>query len=138
MKKQKKRPSKTRAKKLMPSRKYVNKILDWCLKTYGKSRYNKDFPEIQYRKKHYSEDDPLTMAFYDDVEGVIFIKKQDHPDMKTLANSIIHEYTHYKQNSYHYHILSMYLPYSRNPMEIEADRVANRDTKKCLREIFGQ
>ena len=136
MKKKGKKPSDKRANKLSPSRKYVNKILDWCLKTYGKSRYNKDFPEIQYRKAAYMNEDPYTMAFYDDEDGVIFINKEDHPNLKVLANSIIHEYTHYKQNSRHYHVLSMYLPYHKNPLEIEANRIANRDTKKCLKEIF--
>jgi hypothetical protein len=137
MKNKKKKPSKTRANKFMPSRKYVNKIFEWCLKTYGKSKYNKEFPEIQYRKASGWDDDPYTMAFYDDSEAVIFIKKGEHPNLSMLANSIIHEYTHYKQNSHHYHILSLYLPYDRNPMEKEANRIASRDTKKCLKEILG-
>ena len=136
--KKKKTSHKHRANKLMPSRKYVNKIIDWCVKTYGKSKYNREFPEIQYRKASYMGEDPNTLAFYDDVEGVIFINKEDHKSIRTLANSIIHEYTHYRQNMKHYDILSQYLPYHKNPMEIEANRIAKRDTKKCLREIAEQ
>lgn len=130
-----KKPSKSRANKLAPSRKYVNKIVDWCYRTYGRSKHNREFPEVQYRKGSYMNEDPNTMAFYDDQDGVIFINKEDHGSLNTLANSIIHEYTHYMQNMKHYDILSQYLPYNRNPLEIEANRVARRDTKKCLREI---
>ena len=138
MRKTKKNQSSRRANKLAPSRKYVNKIVDWCVRTYGKSKYNREFPEIQYRKGSYMGEDPTTMAFYDDVDAVIFINKEDHKSIRTLINSIIHEYTHYKQNMRHYDILSQYLPYNRNPLEIEANKVARRDTKKCLQEIMEQ
>ena len=138
MAKPKKKPSNTRANKLAPSRKYVNKIVDWCVKTYGKSKHNRDFPEIQFRKGSYMNEDPNTMAFYDDHDAVIFINKDDHQSLRTLVNSVIHEYTHYKQNMKHYDILSQYLPYNKNPLEIEANKIARRDTKKCLREITEQ
>lgn len=136
--KTKKKPSKKRANKVMPSRKYVNRIVDWCVKTYGKSKYNREFPEIQFRSRYELDDDPKTLAFYDEDDAVIFIKKDEHKTMYQLANTIIHEYTHYKQNASHYHILSLYLPYSKNPMEIEANEVAKRDTRKCLKEVFGK
>jgi len=54
-----------------------------------------------------------------------------------MANSIIHKYTHYKQNMKHYQILALYLPDSKNPMEIEAERISKKDTKKCIKELFG-
>jgi Zn-dependent peptidase ImmA (M78 family) len=75
------------------------------------------------------------MAYYDDQEGVIFINKDDHKSLNVLVNTMIHEYTHYLQNPHHYHVLSLYLPYTKHPLEIEADKVARRDTKKCLKEI---
>lgn len=132
-----KKPSRRRRARKMntvaPSRKYVNKIVDWCLKNYGRSKYNRYFPEIQYRKS----EDRSTLAFYDDQDGVIFINKYDHRSLRTLANSIIHEYTHYMQNMKHYDVLSMYLPYHKNPMEIEANRIAKRDAKKCVKEILS-
>lgn len=134
--KNKSKAKKRRANKLAPSRKYVNKIVDWCVNNYGISKYNKYFPEIQYRSGFYMNEDPMTMAFYDSEDSVIFINKDDHKSMYQLANSIIHEYTHYKQNSRHYDVLSQYLPYHKNPMEIEAKQVAKRDTRKCLKEIM--
>lgn len=138
MRKTKKNQPRRRANKLAPSRKYVNKIVDWCIKTYGKSKYNKEFPEVHYRSRYYLDEDANTLAFYDDTDGVIYINKDEHKSLRTLANSIIHEYTHYKQNMKHYDVLSTYLPYNKNPMEIEANEVAKRDTKKCLKEILSQ
>lgn len=126
----------TRAKKLAPSRKYVNKILDWCLQNYGKSKHNKYFPGIKYRSAKYMNEDAMVMAYYDEEEGAIYIKKEDHKNLKDLVGTMIHEYTHYLQNSHHYHVLSLYLPYKNHPLEIEAEKVAKRDTKKCLREIL--
>lgn len=133
--KSKKKPSRRRANKVMPSRKYVNKIFDWCVKNYGRSKHRKEFPEIMYRKAGYMNEDPRVMAFYDEEDAVIFINKDDHNSLYQLANSIIHEYTHYKQNQNHYHILSQYLPYHKHPLEIEANKVARRDTRKCVKEI---
>ena len=132
--KDKKKPT---AKKVMPTRRSVNRIVDWCVKNYGRSKYNREFPEIQFRSSKSSNEDPNVMAYYDDDEAVIFINKGEHTTLYQLANSIIHEYTHYKQNMRHYNILSMYLPYKKNPMEVEANRIARRDSRKCLREAFG-
>ena len=123
-----------RAKRTMPSRKYVNKIFEWCIMTYGRSKHNRTLPEIRYRRGYYPYNDPSTIAFYDG--DMIFIKKEDHKNLYKLANSIIHEYTHYIQNPHHYDVLSKYISYKYHPMEKEANAVANRDTRKCLREIM--
>jgi len=132
----KKKPSKRRANKVAPSRKYVNKIFDWCVKNYGKSKYRKNFPEIMFRKSSYMNEDPMVMAFYDEEDAVIFINKDDHKSLYQLAGSIIHEYTHYKQNNHHYQILSKYISYKNHPMEIEANNIAKRDTRRCIKEIL--
>lgn len=117
------------------SRKHVNKIIDWCVKTYGKSKYNRTFPTIKYRKPDYTTEGMV--AYYDEDEHVIFIDNVANDTLEELVNSIIHEYIHYKQNMKHYRILSQYLPDSKHPLEIEAYRIANRDTKKCLKEVFS-
>jgi Zn-dependent peptidase ImmA (M78 family) len=117
------------------TRSHINKILDWCINTYGKSNFNKQIPVVEFKKPDYSNED--CMAFYDEIEGLIFINKEQNTTLYDLANSIIHEYTHYKQNMKHYQILSLYLPDHKNPMEIEAEKVAKKDTKKCLKEVFN-
>lgn len=119
---------------IKPTRKHVNQILDWCIENYGKSKFNKPVPVIEFRKPDYYTEG--CMAFYDEIESVIFVDKLANDNLDELANSIIHEYIHYKQNMKHYQILAMYLPDHKNPMEIEARKIAKRDTKKCLKELF--
>ncbi len=121
--------------KIKPTRKHVNQIFDWCQQTYGKSKFNKEFPAIEYRKQDYYTEE--IMAFYDEIESTIFINKDKNDNLEELINSVIHEYIHYKQNMKHYQILALYLPDNKNPMEIEAHKIAKKDTKKCLKEVFG-
>jgi hypothetical protein len=117
------------------TRKHAVQILEWCVKTYGKSKFNRTFPSLEFKKGDYYTDE--CMAFYDDIESTIFVDKDKNNNLEELANSIIHEYTHYKQNMKHYQILALYLPDNKNPMEIEAERISKKDTKKCLKELFG-
>jgi hypothetical protein len=135
MKKQRKSSVKKRVMQEQPSRKHINKIVNWCVKNYGMSKYNKEFPTIMYRTGKYIDSDPDEIACYDEIEGIMYIKKENHKSLYQLANTIIHEYTHYKQNLHHYDILSRYIPYDEHPMEKEANEIANRDVRKCLREI---
>jgi hypothetical protein len=114
---------------------HATKILHWCLNTYGKSKFNKEFPELEFKNPDYYTEG--CMAYYDEIDSVIFVDKTQHQNLYELANSIIHEYTHYKQNMRHYQILALYLSDVKNPMEIEANRIAKKDSKKCLKEVFN-
>lgn len=121
---------------IKPTKKHVNRIFEWCIKTYGKSKYNKELPTVQFRKGDYYTEE--YMAYYDEIDAVVFINKDRNTSIKELTNSVIHEYIHYKQNMKHYQILSLYLSDEKNPMEIEARKIAQRDTKKCIKELFEQ
>jgi ferritin len=120
---------------IKPTRKHVNQIFEWCIKQYGKSKFNKTVPVVEFKKPDYYTEG--CMAFYDEIDSTIYINKDQNDNLPELVNSVIHEYVHYKQNMKHYQILSMYLSDSKNPMEIEANKIAKRDTKKCLKEIFN-
>jgi hypothetical protein len=117
------------------TKRHVNKIFGWCLKTYGKSKYNRTFPTIHFKKPDHTNED--CSGVYDEFEHTIFINKEQHDTLDDLVNTIIHEYTHYKQNMKHYQILALYLDNDKHPMEIEAEQVAERDMKKCLKEVFN-
>lgn len=117
------------------TKRHALKIFDWCIEKYGKSKYNRELPEIEFKNGDYYTEG--CMAFYDEIESTIFVAKDLHTDLEELANSIIHEYIHYKQNMRHYQVLALYLPDHRNPLEIEAEKTAKKDTKKCLKELFS-
>ena len=119
---------------IKPTRKHAVKIFEWCVKEYGKSKFNKVLPAIEFRKENYLTEG--FFGFYDSDDATIYINKDMNHDIPELVNSIIHEYTHYKQNMTHYQILSLYLSDEQNPLEIEAHEIADRDTQKCLKELF--
>ena len=109
------------------------KILDWCKKRYGRGM--KSYPILQYRKPDYMNNE-YAYGEYDYEEDMIYINSQVHDNLEELANTIIHEYAHYR-----YHAKSTYYQLDRDydhdehPMEKQADRIAKRDQKKCVQEL---
>jgi hypothetical protein len=113
-----------------PHRGHVDKIYAWCKSKYGRSRYNGRYPDIAFKKSDYYTGEDW--GYYDEDEQLIYINKDKHENLEDLVHTIVHEYTHYKQSMYHYRILSIYLDPHENPLELEADMVAERDTPECL------
>ena len=109
---------------------HVDKIYSWCKKKYGRSRYNGRYPDIVFRKPDYYTGEDW--GYYDEDEQLIYINKDKHETIEDLIHTIIHEYTHYKQSMHHYQILAKYLDSHEHPLEIEADKIADKDTEECL------
>jgi len=109
------------------------KIMEWCKKEYGRSRYNGRYPDLEFKKGDYyvGED----WGYFDNIDNLIFINSDKHSTIEELANTVIHEYTHYKQSMHHYAILGEYLEPHDNPLEKQAEFIAQRDYKKCLKEL---
>ena len=125
-------------KEIKATRAAAVKIYDWCKKKYGRSKYNGRYPDLFYRKG-----DRLIESIYgiyDCEDNYIYINKDNVDTIEELASTIIHEYTHYKQNiRVDYTVLSKYFdPFTENhPLEKEAEDVSKRDYKQCLYEVFG-
>mgnify|MGYP006267155239 CR=1 FL=1 len=117
-----------------PSHHDANKILQWCMDTYGKSRVNGNFPCVEYKKPDHTQCDYA--GYYDEVEELIFVNKEMNTTIEELAKTIIHEYIHYvKHKMKDYYVLAKYLPHDLNPMEKEAKKIEQRDFKICLEHI---
>ena len=97
---------------------------------YGKGSL--DFPKIELHKDIYArlsgdeeqsgEHSSTTKAEYDDDTNVIYIY---YPNMKTeedVIRSIIHEYTHYRQDHKLFKQYRQMYSYDENPIEIEAHK----------------
>ena len=97
---------------------------------YGKGSL--DIPEIELHKDIYArlsgdeeqsgEHSKTTKAQYDEDTNVIYIY---YPNMKTeedVLRSIIHEYTHYKQDHKLFKKYKAMYSYDEDPTEIEAKR----------------
>ena len=67
--------------------------MDWCIDRYGASIHNDlDTLQIKFRSKleFYGE--------YDSEDNVIYVNPTKHGTLIELVNTVIHEYTHFKQN----------------------------------------
>jgi len=109
----------------------AGKILHWCIEKYGPSKINGNRLYMQYRRP--THDQEGLAGYYDKDDDLIYVNKDLNTSLKELTKTIIHEYTHYRcHNMNHYHILAKYVDYDSNPMEIEAERIENRDYKECV------
>ncbi len=109
-------------------RKIANTILRFCVEKLGRKR-NRSIPTliISYRT------DTDDWAEYNPVDNIITIYINNIKRVGQLSSTIIHEYTHYKQN-----ILSQYAKlykkfgYDDHPMEIEAYDAEKKYNRKAL------
>jgi Zn-dependent peptidase ImmA (M78 family) len=109
------------------------KILEWCKQKYG--RGSKPYPHIEFRKPDYLNGESAD-GEYDYEDNFMYINSQIHKNLESLACTIIHEYIHYRyHNKRSYNKLSDVFKYNNHPMEQEADKISNRDKKKCVVEL---
>jgi len=108
----------------------INQVYSKIKEYYGKGSL--DFPKIELHKDIYArlsgdeeqsgEHSSTSKAQYDDETNVIYIY---YPNMKTeedVIRSIIHEYTHYKQDHKLFKQYRDMYSYNENPIEIEAHK----------------
>ena len=128
------------------------KILDWCIVKYGKSKYYDDYPDLEISKSKSSDytgefesDECLITIYYD------IIKLEDNI-YESAIKTMIHEYVHYLQESeltgahnsktkssiWPFNSGIVILDYYDNPYEKEAEDVAERDWRECYIDLFGE
>jgi Zn-dependent peptidase ImmA (M78 family) len=76
------------------------KILEWCKTRYG--RGVKPYPILEFRKPNYLNSE-YAQGEYDYEEDIIYVNSQMHDNLEELADTVIHEYIHYR-----YHAKSTY------------------------------
>ena len=97
---------------------------------YGKGSL--DIPEIELHKDIYArlsgdeeaegEHSRTTKAEYDDNTNVIYIYYPNMKSKEDVIRSIIHEYTHYRQDHKLFKQYRQLYSYDENPIEIEAHK----------------
>ena len=112
----------------------IQNIIDYAYpkiqKYYGKGSL--DFPKIELHRDIYArlsgdeeaegEHSKTSIAQYDDETNIIYIY---YPNIKTeedILRSLIHEYTHYKQDHKLFKQYRQMYSYNENPIEIEAHK----------------
>jgi hypothetical protein len=102
------------------SRKSAKMIVEWCIKHYGPSKYA-DLETLSVRLDSRME----FLGEYCPVENQIILNPKKHRSLLEWCSTVIHEYTHFRQNMDKYSRLKV--EYSENPYELESNSIADRD-----------
>jgi hypothetical protein len=111
------------------SKKSAQLTLDWCINRYGVSIHNDILTlDIKFRSKleFYGE--------YDADDNTIYLNPVKHKTLGEWVNTIIHEYTHFRQNidgMYTKYYVKYGRTYENHPHEVTAHRVADRDQREA-------
>ena len=120
--------------------KYAREMFNYCKDKWGISKYQDDYPSLVIHRKNVKEGDKDwdVMGSFNEVDNCIHIYINHHENYPELADTIIHEYTHYLQN-----IKGMYMKYINyysynyynHPYEKVARRRGRKFKKECLEYI---
>ena len=123
-----------RNKKIV-TRKDILQTLDWCKKNLGKSKY------FSIRKLKLRIDNYMPyLGQFDISKNIIYVNPGRHKNRIELAETIIHEYVHFLQNPKLYDRLWRvdFKDYFDHPHEREAEDVALKLGRKCLKDLRGK
>lgn len=117
------------------SRKSALLTLEWCIQKYGGSIHNDlDTLEIKLRSGLENQGE------YESDDNIIYLNPKRHRSLLQWVNTVIHEYTHFRQN-----IDGMYTKYyelgrtyENHPHEVAANRIAKRDMKEARLWVLRQ
>ncbi len=111
------------------SKKSAQLTLDWCINRYGVSIHNDILTlDIKFRSK---------LEFYGEYaadDNTIYLNPVKHKTLGEWVNTIIHEYTHFRQNidgMYTKYYVKYGRTYENHPHEVTAHRVADRDQREA-------
>ncbi|CAG7580863.1 MAG: hypothetical protein SLAVMIC_00582 [uncultured marine phage] len=111
--------------------KISEETLNWCIETWGEEPH-KSKPSLS--NKWHGEEPVL--GLHSGCWNEITIYLHNHFTERSIINTTIHEFIHYRQNTQSkYSTLERKWGYYRNPMEIEARVVARRFKRICWRQI---
>lgn len=117
------------------NRYWGEKILEWCVDNLGKSKYHETPPGLVVyikRTKDQCYKDKSVLGYFDEDINTIVVFAKKHNSFNSFIGTIIHEYTHYKQNiTGRYHKLLEQSSYETHPFEIEACENEKKYIKEC-------
>lgn len=112
----------------------LEKILSWCKDFYGGSKFKKmDTLNVCI---DYTMD---AAGAYCTIQNTIFINPIHHTSFIGVIDTMIHEYTHFRQDinvMYFKYFKEYKYSYDRHPYEITATHTAERDKRECFRDVF--
>lgn len=112
------------------NRNHALRVMTWCKRTLGLNGRRAYLPVLEWHSK--GED----CGDYDFEDNIISIYKNQHNSVLEIIHTIIHEWCHYKQSTKKYYQYDSELGYLKNPLEHEADKIANELKYKCRKDLF--
>lgn len=114
------------------TRKDILHMLDWCKNNLGKSKYF-SIRKLKLRMDHHMN----YLGQFDISKNTIYLNPSRHKNKIELAETIIHEYVHFLQNPKEYDKLFRYdyKDYYDHPHEREAETIALKLGRKCIKEL---
>ena len=113
----------------------LNKILDWCKGYYGDSKF-KNMNTLDVIIDYSMKD---AKGQYCPHSNKIYINPKWHRSFIEVIDTMIHEYTHFKQDikvMYFKYLDDYSYNYENHPYEHTANKIAERDKRICFHQVF--
>lgn len=114
------------------NRNHALKVMRWCKRNIGVNRRRHYEPVLEWHSV--SEDGDC--GDYDFEDNIISVYKSAHSSVVDIIHTIIHEWCHYKQSKVKYYKYDNEVGYLKNPLEIQANEIADKLKYKCRKELF--
>jgi hypothetical protein len=108
----------------------IYSTLNWCIEKWGLKEHEIELDlDICYKEHMVSGSD--TKAEYCSEWNDMVIYPSQHSNVRDLIDSVIHEFTHQRQDMSDYHKVLTKSGYTNHPLEIEAVETAKKYRKEC-------
>ena len=114
------------------NRNHALRVMNWCKRNAGLNLKRKYLPALEWAT--IAEDD--SSGDYDFEDNIISVYKNKHTSVVEIISTIIHEWVHYKQSTKKYYEYDTIYNYYDNPLEIQANELADKMKWKCKRDLF--
>ena len=104
--------------------------LEWCIEKWGLKPHEHQLELIM----DYDYDFDVKAEYTKDLNEII-VYVRNHKNIRDLIDSVIHEFTHQRQNMDDYGKIFKMVGYRYHPLEIEANETAKKYRKCCWLEI---
>ena len=113
-------------------RKDAVRVMNWCKRNVGLNYRRRTLPVLEWHSVSSDKD----MGDYDFEDNIISVYKSNHTSVIEIIHTIIHEWAHYKQSTKKYYEYSEKYNYQDNPLEIQANELADKMKWKCRKDLF--
>lgn len=120
----------------IPKTTYTQLVLEWCHTNLNTGNTKKPSCVIKYNHSK------TTHGVYYPSSNQIVVYVNTHTHLKTLTNTLIHEYVHSRQKNRTFNKMydqyNQSVGYENNPFEIESRKVSERYDNQCVNYLIGR